>query len=146
MKRPPLLPPWQQHCSSLRSRLPFPQGAEAKLLPTAPNKCQVSAEGSSSLVLEISSQRALGTKPSGPYPQVSQGKGGCTPWGWLCRQHPPAMHTPAPTTGGLPSTTHQLTHLLPHSSQMSPCSDLHCPCTGCEGFTLLCSLLQHKGM
>lgn len=47
---------------------------------------------------------------------------------------------------GLPSATHQLGHLLPRCSQMSPCSDLHCPCTGCEGFTLLCSLLRHKGM
>lgn len=143
MKRPPLiLPPWQQCCSFLRSQLPFPQGAEAKQLPSTPNKQQVSASGSSSLALEISPERGMGTKPSGPYPQVSRGKGGCTPWAWLCQQHPAAMQAPACRTQGLSSATHQLAHRLPWGSQMSPRSGLRCPCTGCEGFTLL----QHKGM
>lgn len=63
----------------------------------------------------------MGTKPSGPYPQVSKATGGCTPWG---QQHPPVTGGPAPQSRGLPCATHQLTHILPCGSWMSPCLDL----------------------
>jgi len=122
-----ILPPRQQRCSSLRSRLPFPQGAEAKPLPRTPNEQQVSADGSSSLALENSPEQDLGTKPSGPKPRVSGGKGGCTPWAGCAHspRQPCTQQLPGP--GGCP---------LPPTS-----SPTHCPGAARPPHALTCVAL-----
>lgn len=68
--------------------------------------------------------RDFGNQTLGAIPQLSKGTGGCTPRGWLCWQHPPVTDGPAPWSRGLPCAAHQLAHLLPCGSWMSPCLHL----------------------